>query len=355
MLGFDTRAARAAWTVFLVGLLLAIVFLIRRVLLVFVLAILFAYLLSPLVDAVDRFIRWPRSRAYSLAIVYCLLIAALGLFGMFIGNRAAEEGANLAQGFPKLTQNLERTLEEPGAPWLQPIKRYVLEQLRERAQSFSTVVLPLLQKAAGHVVALLSSVVTIVLIPILAFFFLKDGRELKEHVLLLISPERRVLWEDIFADVHTLLGKFIRALVILGLSTLTVYSIFFSIAGVPYGVLLGAVAGMLEFIPIFGPLAAAIAIVLVAAFSGYGHIILMLAFLAAYRIFQDYILNPNLMGSGVALHPLLVVFGALAGEEIAGVPGMFLSVPALATLRVIYVRIRKARVAPSPDALSVLP
>jgi len=80
----------------------------------------------------------------------------------------------------------------------------------------------------------------------------------------------------------------------------------------------------------------------VAVFAGYPHILAILIFLGAYRVFQDYILNPHLMSSGVALHPILVIFGALAGEALAGVPGMFLSVPVLATLRVVLVRIRKS-------------
>jgi len=84
-------------------------------------------------------------------------------------------------------------------------------------------------------------------------------------------------------------------------------------------------------------------VVLVAVFSGFGHFWSILAALVAYRMFQDYFLNPHLIGAGVALHPLLVILGALAGGEVAGVPGMFLSVPAMATLRVIYVRVRKAR------------
>ena len=71
----------------------------------------------------------------------------------------------------------------------------------------------------------------------------------------------------------------------------------------------------------------------------------MAAFLAryaiVYRIFQDYVLQPYLMSSGVALHPLLVIFGVLAGEQVGGVAGMFLSIPALATLRVVYVRLLK--------------
>ena len=60
-------------------------------------------------------------------------------------------------------------------------------------------------------------------------------------------------------------------------------------------------------------------------------------------MFQDYIVSPYLMSKGVKLNPMLVLFGVLAGEQVAGVVGMFFSVPVLATLRVVFVRLRRAR------------
>jgi len=91
-----------------------------------------------------------------------------------------------------------------------------------------------------------------------------------------------------------------------------------------------------------GPLTAGAVIVIVAAVSGV-NVLPVLIFILAYRVFQDYILSPHLMEQGVELHPLLVLFGVFAGAEIAGIAGTFLSVPALAMVRVVYVRIRKAR------------
>ena len=111
---------------------------------------------------------------------------------------------------------------------------------------------------------------------------------------------------------------------------------------VPYGILLAALACLLEFIPMVGPLSASVIILLVAGLSG-APIVGMLIFLAAYRVFQDYVVSPHLMGQGVELHPLLVLFGVFAGAEVAGIAGTFLSVPVLALIRIVYVRIRKAR------------
>jgi predicted PurR-regulated permease PerM len=106
--------------------------------------------------------------------------------------------------------------------------------------------------------------------------------------------------------------------------------------------LLAAIAGFLEFIPMLGPLTASVVILLVAFVAG-SHVLALLIFLPVYRVFQDYILSPHLMEQGVELHPLLVLFGVFAGAEIAGIPGTFLSVPVIALVRILYLRIRTAR------------
>ncbi len=355
MLGIEPRAARATWTIFLVLLFLAIIYFIRKVLLVFVLAVLFAYLLFPVVNFVDRHLPLKRSRPWALGTVYALLVIVLIVAGALIGNEVGAQASNLAKGMPKITADLQHKLADPRPPWLAPVKQYIRGQIEERGRTFGQVIMPIVEKASSHIPQVLSSLILVVLIPILSFFFLKDGRELREYALDFVKPERRPMWEDIFTDIHLLLGQFIRALVILSIATLAVYSIFFSVIGFPYGLLLAAAAAALEFIPVVGPFTAAVTVILVAAFSGYGHILVIIGFLAAYRIFQDYILNPHLMSAGVELHPLLVIFGALAGEEVAGIPGMFLSVPVLATLRVIYARIRKGRLLAEPVAINAPP
>ena len=83
---------------------------------------------------------------------------------------------------------------------------------------------------------------------------------------------------------------------------------------------------------------------LVAGLSGYSnHLLWIVIFLIVYRLFQDYVLSPYLLSSGVELHPLLVLFGVLAGEQVAGVPGMFFSVPVIAALRIIIVHMRRRK------------
>jgi len=91
--------------------------------------------------------------------------------------------------------------------------------------------------------------------------------------------------------------------------------------GVPYPLLLAGAAAALEFIPAVGPFVGGVIIMVVAATGGYPHLLWIVAFLVIYRIFQDYVLNPYLLSSSIEVHPMLVLFGVLAGEQLAGIPG----------------------------------
>jgi len=343
MLGIEPRAARATWTVFLVALLLWLVYKLRRVLFVLFAAVLLAYLLAPLVNLLNRFTRRRLSRTVSLAAVYVVFLGVMVLLGVLLGVRVGEEASAMANRLPVWLQDWQARLESWAPAWLAPVRTALLDTLRDKLANAGQMLVPLLQNVTAGVASVVGGVIVIVLIAVLSFFLLKDGAELKARTLEALDPPRRAIWEDVLADVHLLLGQFIRAWVLLSVVTFVAYAAAFSLMGVPYSLLLATLAGVLEFIPVIGPLAAAVVIVLVVLISGAVPLWLVLAFLGAYRLFQDYVLMPHLMSAGLALHPVLVIAGALAGEAIAGIPGLFLAIPVMATLRVLYVRLLKAR------------
>ncbi len=347
MLGIDRHAARVTWTVFLIALVIYLAFLARETLMIFALAVFFAYMLSPVLDSLERYAPKRVSRNVSLAIVYCLLVGVLLEAGFLIGSSVAEQAGSLFAKLPQLIKERPDPLAGLPLDWLGPFRGRALEFMRGQLSHLDEKVLPLFQKAVTELLARAGSVLTIVLIPILAFFFLKDGREMKRTLVTWTTAgDRSVLLDEILADLHAMLGHYIRALVILSAATFTFYTLFLEFSGGQYSVLLGGLAALLEFIPVVGPLTAAVAILLLQGFTGYAHVAGLLVFILVYRMFQDYVLSPYLMGQGVELHPLLVLFGVLAGEQIAGIPGMFFSVPVLAMLRVVYVRVARSRTLP---------
>jgi predicted PurR-regulated permease PerM len=331
MLGIDTRIARYTWTFFLVFLLFVSLYLIRQTLFIFIVALLFAYLLWPLVHFLE--LRLPgRSKLPSLAIVYLVLLGVLVAVGVEVGSRIALQAQALSSKVPELLSRLQQPVDVTSQGLGMKIVAEIQQQLATHSRD---LILPV----SNAIVSLLSHaeiLVVIVLVPILSFYFLKDGRALVSSMLDQISESSRQLVMDIADDLHRLLAQYMRAMVLLGLAASLAYATFFSIIGLPYGLLLGAIAFFFEFVPLVGPLTSAVIILLVAGLSGFGHLPWIILFLAAFRLFQDYVLSPLLVGTGSRLHPLLVIFGVLAGSQIAGIPGAFLSVPVLATFRIIY-------------------
>jgi predicted PurR-regulated permease PerM len=137
-----------------------------------------------------------------------------------------------------------------------------------------------------------------------------------------------------------MLAQFIRAQLELAAFSLVVYISVMSIARVPYALVLGTAGGMMEFIPVVGPLVAGVVILAVALLMSYPHWLMLLAFLIGWRLIQDYLVAPRIMGQSMELHPLAAIFGVLAGAEIAGVLGVYLSIPVMASLRIVWRRWR---------------
>jgi predicted PurR-regulated permease PerM len=338
MIGFNLQVAKNAWTIILVLLLVGLIYLIGQTLFVFTVAVLFAYLLWPVVNFLDK--RLPgRSKIPSLTIVYLALIAILVVIGIEVGSRIVEQ-ANLFGA--KIPQLLEK-LEHPAAPGAyQGLGTKIITEVQRQVAEHASDLLSPLSHAILGIMSHVEVVLFVVLIPILSFFFLKDGRTMLSAFLDTIPKEsNREMLQDITNDLHLLLAQYMRALVFLGLAASVAYGIFLTAIGLPYGLLLGAVAFPFEFVPIVGPLTSSAIILLVAGLSGSDHILWIVLFLIIFRLFQDYVLSPKLLSSGTELHPLVVIFGVLAGGQLAGIAGTFLSVPVMATLRIVFRQLTK--------------
>ena len=178
----------------------------------------------------------------------------------------------------------------------------------------------------------------LILIPILAFFLLKDAESFRRSALLML-PRGRWRWrgDEFFQDINSTLAAYIRAQLTACFFIGVVCALGFTLLGLPGGLVMGFIAGVFEFVPLVGPLTVAIMAAILAMFhAGPFNAFLVLLFLGVLRIVQDYAIYPRLIGQGIHLHPLAVIFAILAGEKLAGVAGIFLAIPVVAILTVSY-------------------
>ena len=317
------------------------------VLLVIVLAIFFAYLISPLIELVRKGLATrdrkgePRllPRTAAIALVYVAIFGSLGLGAWVLTPRLGVQMGEIAQQAPGYLTNARERAKRLNS---------VLEQLnlppsvRETAnKTVSDAIGDVGKYVTGEGFSSAINVLTylpyIILIPILAFFFLKDADSFRRSALMML-PQGRIRWrgDELFQDINSTLAAYIRAQLTSCLIIGSICTVAFYVFGVRYALVLGLVAGMLEFIPLLGPVVVAVLAGTVAGFDSGTKALAILVFLGVLRIVQDYVLYPRIIGSGIHLHPLAIILAILAGHELAGVAGIFLAIPVIAVLTVTY-------------------
>ena len=340
----DKRTSSVLITLILFLAAGAFIYATRRVLVVFLLAIFFAYLLEPLVS---RFETWPRisrgSHTVAIVEVYAILCAGVALAVIFGGPPILNEGKKLAGALPGLFAKLStgQIAHQIGSSrgWSYATQAH----LQQFLAAHSNVILGWVSSITARLASTAADLVWAILVPILAFFFLKDGRLFVDELLELVKRrEPKQFLTRITDDLNEIVAHYIRAQLILTGLAVIFYILTLTILGVPYSAALGAVAGVFEFIPVIGPLVGAAAILGVSLLLNYQHLLVVVFFLGAWRIAQDYYTSPRLMGGKLQLHPLIVIFAVLVGAEIAGVVGVYLSIPIAATLRVLWRRGQRA-------------
>ena len=343
--GPSTRVVlRIIFVILLVIGFLWIISKITGIILLLVLSIFFAYFVSPLVE----FLRRPRTvgkqtiaipKAGAIALAYVIILAAI-VFAILVilpslSNQFPEFATQAKEYWATFGKRVQEIIEYSRLRRMPPpVIEAVNNAVPKVVEKVSSTVTEFATAALGYVVY----IPWLILIPILAFFLLKDAESFRRSALLML-PRGRWRWrgDEFFQDVNSTLAAYIRAQLTACLFIGVICALGFTVLGLPGGLVMGVLAGLFEFVPLVGPVAIAGMAALLAMFhAGPFNAFLVLLFLGVLRIVQDYAIYPRLIGHGIHLHPLAVIFAILAGEKLAGVAGIFLAIPVVAIITVSY-------------------
>jgi predicted PurR-regulated permease PerM len=349
---WDPKTARVLCTALAFAVVLAFLHGARETLTLFLFSILFAYFVAPLVARLERSLK---GRVKAIAVVYLVLIAILIGLGFLVGPKIAEEGKSLTQTLPSLLAKISsgELVSQVGTShgWTQnrqaQIQGFFVDH-KDDLLGYTKVIGAKLASPASHIWWL-------ILIPILSLFFLKDGENIASGMVELgREPQEKAILAGIVSDVNIMLGSYIRSQIILAGLTMISYTLILSLMRVPYAFILGPLAGIFEFIPVVGPAVAAVSVFIIAILTSYPHLLWLFLFLGAWRLIQDYVNAPRIMGESLEISPLAQIFAVLAGGEIGGVVGALISVPVLAILRILWRRMSDPQGVDTP-AVKALP
>jgi predicted PurR-regulated permease PerM len=338
---WDEKTARILSTILIFVAVLAFLRGARDTLTLFLFAILFAYFLAPLVSMLEKPLK---GRGNAIIVVYLGLLAVLVAVGVIAGPKIGEEARAFGSSLPSLSGNLASGQIVSALGQHFHWGEGLIQQVQLFLSSHRDDILEYGKQLGARLAKPAQKLWWLILIPILSVFFLRQGQAIAAGAVELgRSTEERKTIEGLLHDVNVMLGTYIRSQMILASLTLLAYTVVLSLLRVPYSFVLGPVAGFLEFIPVVGPALAAVSVVVISVLGGYPHAVWLIVFLGVWRLLQDYVTAPRVMGESLEINPLMQIFAVLAGAEIAGVVGALVSVPLVAALRIIWRRISTPR------------
>ena len=308
-----------------------------------VLAIFFAYLINPLVELIRKPFEgsYPKlmPRPLAIAVSFLIVFSVVGIGVYYLAPGISRQARTFVENVPTYTTSLQSAINDMNRRLdRMRIADSVQTQINERINIFlasaGTFVTTILGMSAIYA---LISLPWLVLVPILSFFFLKDAQLFKVGLLRVVPVgDWRSRVESVMADVNNTLKAYTRAQLISCVLIGVICTIGFYLLGNDYALLLGILAAVLELIPLLGPLTIGILATLVSGLESGWQALWTMVFLIVLRIIQDYVFYPRIIREGIHLHPLAVILSVLAGEQVAGIPGVFIAIPLVALLTVLY-------------------
>ena len=330
-----------------IALILWVLYLLKPVVLPFVAAFLVAYLFSPLVDKIHK-IGLPRWLAISIVFIGIGVVLTLAMW--YLVPLVWEQLMYARDSIPAGIHWLNYTF----LPWVS--QTFSVEPMEIDTQQMSTVVMEYIQTnySADSIQAMLLKVAqsglnfiqiggTVVLIPIIAFYFLLDWDRMLDNMRRLIPRPYEKSTLHIVGECHSVLGAFVKGQFLVMFLLGTVYAVGLQIIGLEIGLIIGMVAGLASIIPYLGFAVGMIAAVIATLFQfgiDWMQLVLVGVVFMVGQAVEGYVLQPFLLGDKIGLSPVAVVFAVLAGAQLAGFLGMLIALPVAA---IIVVLLRHAR------------
>ena len=316
MFSLDDRTGNVLTTIGLFAAVAGTVFAARATVVVFVLALLLAYLLEPAVAWVQGLLpSQSYSRTVAIAVVY--LIGAL----LVVGAGYTFEPAVAGQ-----LQRLDAAVPEMRA-------RFADHQLLAR---HSSEIGGAVERVGQAVAAAAEQAGWLLTVPIIAVFFLKNRAALIDGAVDVFARRRdRASVKGTIEQLDTMLAQYSRAqLATAGLSV-AFYSGSMALLGFPYPLALGVLGGALEFLPVVGWILAAV-VMLASGWLAHAHWIWMAGLIVVWRILMNLVIAPRVTGDRLQMEPITVFLALMVGGQVAGVFGVILAVPLVAVLRILW-------------------
>jgi predicted PurR-regulated permease PerM len=303
-----------------------------------------AYLSDPLVDRLETWGvgSWKLGRTLAVTLVFILLVALFVIALLVLIPMLVRQTRDMIDQMPAFFEWVTGTAWPWLAGWLGvqqdfPVTEEVTELFAKYWQQVSGAALNVLETLGRGGKAVVTLLTNLVLIPVVAFYLMRDWDRLVAGAQNLLPRKRVAVISALAAEIDEVLSAFIRGQLLVMIALGIIYSLGLWMMGLQGAFLIGMAAGLLSVVPYLGSIVGLLLAVLVALFQ-FGdllHFALVLVVFGVGQSLEGMVLTPNLVGDRIGLHPVTVIFAVLAGGQLFGFLGILLALPAAAAINVV--------------------
>ena len=310
------------------------------------------YLLNPLVNLLMKIKvkNHQVSRTFAVAIVFLLLIAIIVSALSFLIPNILNQVEQLIQNMPEYIKSFQRFLtkvlqQKNLPPWIVDLTKDVdinayTKEIEESLSGFAKNFMMSITSSIGSIIGMVTSVtVTIVTVPFMLFYMLKDGHKLVPTVTGIFSEKQANRIGELLEKMSETISKYISGQAIECLFVGTCTAIGYGIVGVPFALLIGIFAGITNMIPYIGPYIGLLPALILALSNSVRQTILVIIVCVVVQQIDGNLIYPNVIGKSLDIHPLTIIIILLVAGNLAGLLGMLLAVPVYAVIKVIVIYI----------------
>ncbi|MFM9281369.1 AI-2E family transporter [Paenibacillus jiagnxiensis] len=311
--------------------------LVKTVILPFILTGVVFYLLNPIVDYLEL---KKVKRAYSIIVLYLLVIGIITIIITSVVPVIREQAARFISNVPTYSAEVQTRFEElTGSDFINQFRdtiNYDPAELANRASEWATSALNNAWKSIGSIVgAVTETVVSIITVPFILFYLLKDGRKLPKFILGLLPTALRPQTSRIMSEMNHQVSSYIRGQIIVSMCIGVLLYIGYLIIGLDYSLTLALIASFTSVVPYLGPAIAITPALIVALVTSPVMLIKVIVVWTVVQLIEGKFISPQIMGKSLSVHPITIIFVILTAGNLFGIVGIVLAVPGYAVLKVI--------------------
>lgn len=304
-----------------------------------IISIVLSYLINPIVNYLEKY---RVKRGIAVLVVYMIALGIILILSFIIIPKTGKEIKRLFSILPDYFHRISRFIDKIYIKYYEnidnmpPVFQGVEEVIIDNIERLENTIIINISRFVEGIISTFSKIISLILIPILTFYFIKDRDYFKEKVYFAIPKTMREDAKKLALEIDKALGQFVRGRLLLALYVGVVTTVLLLLFNVDFAIIIGLITGIADIIPYIGPFLGFLPAVFFAFLDSPTKALWVAILFIGVQWVENNVLAPKIIGKSTGIHPITILLALVLGGGIFGIMGMILSIPSIAIIKILY-------------------